>query len=65
MAYKIERWCTSCDLCPTQCPEGAIAVGFPYTIDAEKCNDCGICAKICPAGAPVKEDEKAENQNMF
>lgn len=65
MAYKIERWCTSCDLCPTQCPEGAILVGFPYVIDADKCTECGICAKICPAGAPVKEDEKAENQNMF
>ena len=65
MAYKIERWCTSCDLCPTQCPQGAISEGFPYKIDPEKCNDCGRCENICPTGACVKEDENAENQSMF
>ncbi len=66
MAYKIEKWCTGCRLCPSMCPTNCITPGFPHVIDAKACTSCGICANICPAGAPVnEEDQNVENLNMY
>ena len=65
MAYKIEWWCSSCGLCPTQCPANCIKSGFPYVIDEKACTSCGICENICPTGAAVPKEEEAENQNMY
>ena len=55
MAYKITDECVACGTCLDSCPNGAIAEGDIYTINAAECADCGACAEACPTGAIIEE----------
>ena len=49
--YVIGGDCIGCGTCQTVCPQGVIAVGTPYVIDANHCLQCGNCAENCPVEA--------------
>ena len=52
MAYEINKKCTMCSACLSECPVNAISEGNPiYKIDPELCIDCGICEGVCPESA--------------
>lgn len=43
--------CTSCGLCASKCPTGAISTDNPAKVDKKACISCMRCAAICPHGA--------------
>ena len=50
----LERKCTGCGLCQSNCPFGAIEmVGGKPELNAA-CKVCGICVKNCPEKAILK-----------
>lgn len=55
MALKISEECVACGACAEVCPEGAIAEGDSYVIDAAKCSECETCVDACPLGCIAKE----------
>ncbi len=57
----LERKCTGCGLCASNCPFGAIELknGKPELNAA--CKVCGVCLKGCPEKAIVKLETKVEN----
>ena len=56
----VERKCTGCGLCQSNCPFGAIDMvnGKPELNAA--CKVCGICVKNCPEKAIVKLETKVD-----
>lgn len=57
----LERKCTGCGLCASNCPFGAIDMrdGKPELNAA--CKVCGICVKNCPEKAILKLETKVES----
>lgn len=57
----VERKCTGCSLCQSNCPFGAIDMvnGKPELNAA--CKVCGICVKNCPEKAIVKLETKVDS----
>ena len=57
----IERKCTGCGLCVSNCPFGAIEMvnGKPELNAA--CKVCGICVKNCPEKAILKLETKVKS----
>ncbi len=57
----LERKCTGCGLCQSNCPFGAIDMvnGRPELNAA--CKVCGICVKNCPEKAIVKLETKVDS----
>ena len=57
----IERKCTGCGLCASNCPFGAIDMkdGKPELNAA--CKGCGICVKNCPEKAILKLETKVDS----
>lgn len=43
--------CSSCGLCVTKCPVGAIPGDNPRTVNKETCISCMRCIAVCPQGA--------------
>ena len=43
--------CTSCGLCVSSCPNGAIAIDGEVSMDVERCTFCCACIKNCPENA--------------
>jgi len=42
---------SSCLLCSSVCPSGAITCSEDLVLMAEKCTGCGACTSVCPSGA--------------
>jgi len=67
MALLIDANCTSCDACPSVCPNEAISKGDPYVIDAMKCTECvgahdePQCKLVCPADCIVPNPDFPES----
>ncbi|MBR3739719.1 MAG: 4Fe-4S binding protein, partial [Clostridia bacterium] len=57
----LERKCTGCGLCASNCPFGAIDMkdGKPEMNAA--CKVCGICVKACPEKAILKLETKVDS----
>ncbi|MCC6609699.1 MAG: YfhL family 4Fe-4S dicluster ferredoxin [Burkholderiales bacterium] len=68
MALMITMDCTSCDACPSVCPNDAITAGSPYVIDSLKCTECvgahdePQCKLVCPADCIVPNPDFAESR---
>lgn len=65
MPYAINKKCTKCGACLTECPTGSIIEGKDhYLIDADTCADHAACVAVCPVDAialipePSKEIKK-------
>jgi len=43
-----ESECSQCGTCVDACPNGAIPVDKPFSVDTEKCISCGRCIYVCP-----------------
>ena len=68
MALLIDDNCTSCDACPSVCPNDAISTGDPiYVIDPFKCTECvgahdePQCKLVCPADSIVANPDYDES----
>ncbi len=67
IALVIEKKCSGCQVCLSQCPVDAIdIVDGIAKIDGEKCVGCGKCVLVCPSDAilfekPLKKPVKAES----
>jgi ferredoxin len=71
MALMITTDCTSCDACPSVCPNEAISTGSPYVIDPLKCTECvgafdePQCRLVCPADCiPENPDFKETPEQL-
>ena len=60
MAFTITDECIKCDVCPTECPNGAIAeIDDAYRIDPDLCSRCEghadtpQCKDACPVSCIV------------
>ena len=68
MALFINNDCTSCDACPSLCPNKAISVGEPYVIDPALCTECEgahdepQCMTVCPADCIVPHPDIKETK---
>ena len=49
--------CNGCGYCNIFCPEMAVVMDEPNTIDLEYCKGCGICVEECPRNAMHLEVE--------
>lgn len=41
---------SSCSICESKCPSGAVTVGKDVVIKSESCSYCMICVSACPSG---------------
>jgi len=57
VAYVDPERCTSCGVCVTKCPYGAITVdeGQPAVVTPAKCHGCGTCVADCPQDALTQQ----------
>jgi electron transfer flavoprotein alpha subunit len=66
IAQVIEKKCSGCQICLSQCPVDAIdIVDGIAKINAEKCIGCGKCVQVCPTDAilfekPLKKPVQAD-----
>ncbi len=67
VAQVIEKKCSGCQICLSQCPVDAIQIidGIAR-IDPEKCVGCGKCVQVCPSEAilyekPLKKPAQTES----
>ncbi len=70
MALRITERCINCDLCESECPNGAIALGEEfYVIDPERCTECvghfaaPRCRTVCPVDCIVPDPECTESRD--
>lgn len=52
--FQIQDSCIECGECVKVCPQGCIAKGVPFHIQAEHCLQCGACRDACPVDAVFK-----------
>ena len=57
VAYVDSERCTSCGVCVTKCPYGAITIeeGQPAVVTPAKCHGCGTCVADCPQNALTQQ----------
>lgn len=56
---KILNTCTSCEICISHCPFGAITIVNSQAQIGETCNLCGACVRACPIKAIIIERQFA------
>jgi electron transfer flavoprotein alpha subunit len=67
VAQVIDKKCSGCQICLSQCPVDAIEIADGIAkINAEKCVGCGKCVQVCPSEAilfekPLKKPVPAES----
>ena len=69
MALIITDECINCDVCETECPNGAISQGEEiYLIDQNLCTECvghynePQCIEVCPVDCIVTNPDKVESR---
>jgi ferredoxin len=72
MALKILDACINCDVCESECPNGAISQGEDfYHIDPNKCTECvghfdtSQCTEVCPVECIIIDPEHLESQEQL
>ena len=72
MALMITDECINCDVCESECPNGAISQGEEiYEIDPNKCTECvghydtPQCVEVCPVDCIVLNPERAEDKDQL
>ena len=72
MALIITDECINCDVCETECPNGAITQGDEiYEIDPDLCTECvghyetSQCVEVCPVDCIPKDPEHEENYEQL
>ena len=72
MALKIIDTCINCDVCESECPNGAISQGPEiYVIDPALCTECvghfdkPQCVQVCPVDCIPLDPEHEETQEQL
>jgi ferredoxin len=72
MALKILDACINCDVCESECPNGAITQGPEiYQIDPNKCTECvghfdtSQCTEVCPVECIIIDPEHLESREQL
>lgn len=73
MALIITDECINCDVCETECPNGAISQGEEiYVIDPNKCTECvghhdqPQCVIVCPVDCiPLNPDCVETKEQLY
>ncbi|MDF2940126.1 MAG: fdx [Gammaproteobacteria bacterium] len=72
MALKILDACINCDVCESECPNGAITQGADiYQIDPNKCTECvghfdtSQCTEVCPVECIIFDPEHVETKEQL
>lgn len=72
MALMITDECINCDVCESECPNGAIAQGPEiYVIDPALCTECvghyetSQCTEVCPVDCIVVDPAHDENKEQL
>jgi len=72
MALKISNECINCDVCESECPNGAISQGDEtHQIDPDKCTECvghydtPQCADVCPVDCIQQDPDRVETQEQL
>jgi len=52
--------CTSCEVCLSACPFGALSLQGNGVVVGDQCNLCGACVDECPEGALVMSGERKD-----
>ena len=72
MAMIISDECINCDVCESECPNGAITQGDEtYVINPLTCTECmghydtPQCVDVCPVDCISKDPEHAESEEQL
>jgi len=72
MSLKILDACINCDVCESECPNGAISQGPEiYQIDPSKCTECvghfetSQCTEVCPVECIIVDPEHIETKQQL
>ena len=72
MALLITDDCINCDLCESECPNGAITQGEDYfEIEPSNCTECighfiqSQCVEVCPIDCIIIDKENIETKEQL
>jgi ferredoxin len=72
MSLIISDECINCDVCESECPNGAISQGDEiYVIDPAQCTECvghydsPQCMEVCPVDCIAKDSAHVEDNDQL